>query len=188
MKAALAGAAAAAVWQVPRIEELSIAPDVAQAATTTSGTQTQNLPVNDASLLGTGVTCWGASTSQNTCGTSTLNFAIGNFNVAVTLGGGTARALGVTNQNTGYVNAVIDGIDPPFESCTINVVGSCDAGAFSTPTITRVVNTNGSVGVSNNQTDTVCNESTDTTQGCFAGCFNPRLANSMTVTVACVSA
>src|SRR4051794_16986028 len=45
MKAALAGVAAAAVWQAPRIEGLSVAPDVAQAASCTGGTATSG-PLN----------------------------------------------------------------------------------------------------------------------------------------------
>ena len=40
MKAALGGVAAAAVWSAPRIEGLSVAPDVAQAASCTGGTAT----------------------------------------------------------------------------------------------------------------------------------------------------
>src|SRR4029077_2721851 len=75
MKAALAGAAAAAVWEAPRIEGLSVAPDVAQAASCTGGTvnsPTFSAVSHSVGNLGEVQFCWGAL-SGTACTNRTLN-------------------------------------------------------------------------------------------------------------------
>ena len=114
MKAALAGAAAAAVWQAPRIEGLSVAPDVAQAATGTCVGGTALFTKNsNGALLGR---CWGTTNLAGAaCGGATVNTALPaawNFDAVLTFGG-EWTTLGASN---GFVTIDVNGIDPPFET------------------------------------------------------------------------
>jgi hypothetical protein len=129
MKAALAGAAAAAVWQAPRIEGLSVAPDVAQAATGTCvGGTTQFVKNSNGALLGR---CWGNTELVGAaCGVATVNTALPapwSFDAVLTFGG-EWTTLGSSN---GFVTIDVNGIDPPFERCTANITGACSGNTFS---------------------------------------------------------
>ena len=122
MKAAVGGAAAVAVWSAPRIEGLSIAPDIASAASCTGGTASYNKASNDCGYYGD-TECWGG----NCCNT----VAYGPVNVPNTgspliqLNGNIG---GSVNDDNGFINMTLSNIDPPFRSCTINVSGNCNNG------------------------------------------------------------
>jgi hypothetical protein len=125
MKAALAGVAAAAVWQAPRIEGLSVAPDVAQAQSCTNGTATSgqlDAPEFKVGLALDNGFCWGTIVSQgDECtGTRTVDLSIpGNsFAATVELSG---FAWANKTQNSGQMAVTVNGIDPPFQSCTFDV-------------------------------------------------------------------
>lgn len=128
MRAALGGASAAAVFVAPRIEGFSLSPDYAAAAscTDTSG----NLTFNTEKPGGCAVICWGTKNGNTSggCGglcangccsdeTQNLQLPGTNFNLRFDMGG-TAACAGCTD-NAGYRYA-INGIDPPFQSCTLN--------------------------------------------------------------------
>ena len=143
MKAALAGAAAAAVWSAPRIEGLSIAPDVAQAAscTTPSPDTTTHAAEIDFNLI---QQCWGHLELTDNCTDFTVTRNALNFNIGVRIGGDDGGPIFLGG---GFVRVTVNGIDPPFQRCTVNVQANCVLGlvrnaAFGTP-ITFPVNSNG---------------------------------------------
>ena len=124
MKAALAGVAAAAVWQAPRIEGLSVAPDVAQAASCTGGTV--NSPVQNAvsHLVGLGINqlCWGGL-SGNLCTNRTVTATIpnNNFGFSVNASGYVQNLIAGGTINNGSLAVTVNGIDPPFQSCFVRI-------------------------------------------------------------------
>ena len=120
MKAALAGAAAAAVWQAPRIEGLSIAPDVAQAASCLPVTPLAVTHAGDRDILNE---CWGTRQPLGGCtGFNVGPEAHGRFNLALNIDGSDA---GIPGEGLGGANTSINGIDPPFQSCTANLQANC---------------------------------------------------------------
>jgi hypothetical protein len=125
MKAALAGAAAAAVWSAPRIEGLSIAPDVAQAASCTSpSADTTNHPATTSLTLVE--QCWGVlNAGAISCSDFTQNRNALKFNIGVRIGGDDGGDL---FNGGGFVKVTINGIDPPFQRCTVNVQANCFIG------------------------------------------------------------
>ena len=151
MKAALAGAAAAAVWSAPRIEGLSIAPDVAQAAScvnpsadTTNHAATTSLTFVEQ--------CWGVlNAGAISCSDFTVTRNAGRFNIGVRIGGDDGGDL---FNGGGFVKVTINGIDPPFQRCTVNVQANCFIGligglnAEGSPD-RFVINNNGTFPVSN---------------------------------------
>jgi len=140
MKAALAGVAAAAVWQAPRIEGLSVAPDVAQAASCTGGTV--NSPVQNAVShsvgLGINQLCWGGL-SGNLCTNRTVTATIpnNNFGFSVNASGYVQNLIAGGTINNGSLAVTVNGIDPPFQSCFVRInptatLTDCGGGPGST--------------------------------------------------------
>jgi len=115
MKAALAGAAAAAVWQAPRIDGLSIAPDIAQAANCGAVPARNVIHASDQNVL---TQCWG--NLFGVCNDTVFTpAAFGKFTIGISIDG--------TDVGTGFgfVNVNLAGIDPPFQSCTASVIANC---------------------------------------------------------------
>ncbi len=132
IQAAVAGAGAVAVWSAPRIEGLSLAQDTAAAASCVSGTWTANQPIQNAGSDA----CWSATNTP--CQQVNLTFAgTGSTDFAVT--GALNGSYAAPNQGNGLLNVTVNGIEPPFQSCTVTVNGTCSQG---TPTQTRVGGTN----------------------------------------------
>lgn len=121
IQAAVAGAGAVAVWSAPRIEGLSLAQDTAAAASCVSGTWTANQPVDNAHAEA----CW--SSTNTPCQQVNLLFAgTGSTDFAVT--GALNGSYAAPNQGNGLLNVTVNGIEPPFQSCTVTVNGTCKQG------------------------------------------------------------
>jgi len=132
MKAALAGVAAAAVWQAPRIEGLSVAPDVAQAASCTGGTV--STPTFIAAEVGVGIGeqrfCWGGILSGTTCdndNTQSATIAGNNFGITVIPSGYVENAVLGGTINNGSLGITVNGIDPPYQSCVVSFNSAANA-------------------------------------------------------------
>lgn len=131
MKAALGGAVAGAAFVAPRVAGFSVAPDYAAAASCIGD---QNTSVNrQSSDRCLNVKCWGNFNSGGICACNCnaigpLSNSVANFNLTVNGSGG---AGGVTCGKNGTFNIAINGIDPPFQTCTVNVNGNCP-GTFLT--------------------------------------------------------
>ena len=150
MKAALAGAAAAAVWSAPRIDGLSIAPDVAQAASCVnpSADTTTHAAQVSATLV---EQCWGVlNAGAISCSDFTVTRNAGRFNIGVRIGGDDGAEI---FNGGGFVKVTINGIDPPFQRCTVNVQTRCELGLLNSPAfgspINFVINNNGTFPLSN---------------------------------------
>jgi len=120
MKVALGGAVAAAAWSAPRIEGLSLAPDYAAAASCTGGTAgeiTKNS--NNCGYYGD-TECFG----NNCCGSWGFS---ANIASKFTLNG---NISGDVSGDNGNVQMTINGIDPPWQRCTVNVGGTCNNASF----------------------------------------------------------
>lgn len=122
IKAAVAGTAAAVVWSAPRIDGLQIIPDYAAAASCTSpGVSNTNFSASDCGggLIGA---CWGNNTgSWGSCPCSDKSYSVSpgfNFVVSGNVGGG-------IQDDSGFINVSVNGIDPPFQKCTVEVNGAC---------------------------------------------------------------
>ena len=133
MKAALGGAAAAAVWSAPRIEGLSLAPDYAAAASCTGGSMGEQSHNSNNCDSGT-TECWG----NNCCGTFNWDQQI--VASRFTWNGSLA---GNVNTDSGNVSVNVNGIDPPFQRCTVNVSGNCNNGGSFRGGGSLVFNNNG---------------------------------------------
>lgn len=137
MKAALAGAAAAAVWTAPRIEGLSVAPDVAQAQTCTdtvvNGTHAAVIQSDPTRLE-----CWGLL-EGGACNdfTETLTL-LAPFTATIRIGGSDFATPG---PGFGFVQLTVNGIDPPFESCQATITTNC-AVISTSETLLHTFNTN----------------------------------------------
>jgi hypothetical protein len=124
MKAALAGVAAAAVWQAPRLEGLSVAPDVAQAASCAGGTVDSPVQTAVGHSVGIGVNqlCWGGL-AGNACTNRTVSAAIpgNNFGFDVNASGFVQNLVLGGTINNGSLAVTVNGIDPPFQSCFVRI-------------------------------------------------------------------
>lgn len=151
-RVAVAGAAAGAVWAAPRIEGMSIAPDYAAAASGNNANKTTPALASSASrgyncfCFGFGnaccVVCWSGTNGSNcsgaVCGNCTNNctgtqntqLIVPTFNNpnAITMNG--ALSGNVRDANAA-LNLVLNGIDPPFQQCTVAVNGVCNSGSFT---------------------------------------------------------
>ena len=144
MKAALAGVAAAAVWSAPRIEGLSVAPDVAQAASCVnpSADTTNHAATTSLTLV---EQCWVLNAGAISCSDFTVTRNAGRFNIGVRIGGDDGGEL---FEGGGFVKVTVNGIDPPFQRCTVNVQANCFIGflggltASGSP-VNFVINNNG---------------------------------------------
>ena len=143
MKAALGGVAAAAVWQAPRIEGLSIAPDVAQAATCfppapAAASHTSETQIPFAS------NCWGNS-DFGICGIQVLNLGTAPFTASATIGAGTWGP--VPGSNNAAINVNVAGLNTTTRRCTVALAGTgCGSGRsfFASPSsVTFGPNTTG---------------------------------------------
>lgn len=181
MKAALGGVAAAAVWQAPRIEGLSIAPDVAQAATCIGG----NATATHNSTSNIGFVCWG-NAPLGGCGSFTMNLPTidGRFNASVTVGGGEGIILILPDNQNGFANVTVGGIDPPYEACTVTLNGTCNTATTGFPKVRTFVANATDVGlVATPPSGGRCNESDPT---CRFACTGDGGPVSITANVACV--
>ena len=137
MKAALGGVVASGVFLAPRIEGLSIVPDYAAAASCTSGSSnTGALAANDCNnLIGC---CWGNEDNAATCacGNKSYNLSASGITMTGNYGGG-------CNGDNGFVNFAVSGIDPPFQSCTASVTGTCTGSSGVGNVTWRSSNTSG---------------------------------------------
>ena len=161
MKAALGGAAAGAVFVAPKVAGFSIAPDYAAAASAACGTNgTTNGGFSresvDPNLCL--VNCWGnkngnwSATCGGLCGdgccadhntvTRLPNATNGPFILNFTVGGRVG--------NSGRWNYNINGIDPPFQSCNVQVNANCNFNGTANTTF----NANGS----RNENNATCND------------------------------
>lgn len=137
MKAALGGAAAGAAFVAPKIAGFSVAPDYAAAASAACGANGTTNGTTGGTSVGMDhcyVNCWGNKNanwgwdcdclSDNSCCsdvTTTLKLANstnGPFVLAFTRGGRVG--------NSGRWNYNINGIDPPFQSCNVQVNANCN--------------------------------------------------------------
>jgi hypothetical protein len=118
IQGAAAGAAAVAVWSAPRIEGLSLAQDTAAAASCTAGNYSSTLAAN-----GSG-NCWD-DLNNNTCTTVALPAFTSN-SAHFSVSGNAAGDFGPAA--TGSTTITVNGIDPPFEPCTVTVSGGCSGG------------------------------------------------------------
>jgi hypothetical protein len=138
MKAALAGAAAAAVWQVPRIEGLSVAPDVAQAATCAPSSDTES--ITGESRLPGALWCWGAVNIVSGCEPGdTTNLTAGIFSATAVLSGEWDNS--VTNGTLVFTPT---SINVPSRVCTVNLNVDCPIDRNPVPLggVTTTFNTN----------------------------------------------
>ena len=84
------------------------------------------------------------------CSDFTVNRNALNFNIGVRIGGDDGGAIFLGG---GFVKVTVNGIDPPFQRCTVNVQANCELGlitnaAFGSP-INFVINNNGTFPASN---------------------------------------
>ena len=132
MKAALGGVAAAAVWQAPRIEGLSIAPDVAQAATcVTPAAASASHPSN--TLIPFVSNCWG-NTAAGACAVQPLNIVATPFSASAVIGAGTWGPG--PGSNNAAINVTVAGLNAPTRRCTVALTGNgCGGGRifFASP-------------------------------------------------------
>ena len=134
MKAALGGAAAAAVFTAPRIEGFSTAPNYASAVTTpacanANGNATLNKTSQSCSFLNNWDCCWGGR-SGSTCnpaivGTTTVTpqVEVPPYNVP-TLEASIAGRL----RNDGSYSLTLNGFDDgkQWNRCVVSVSGDCN--------------------------------------------------------------
>lgn len=154
LKAAIGGAAAAAVFVAPRIEGFSVAPDYASAASCTSGSGFTSHDTNGVACLGNG--------NAGFCGNWTSGaFAVTANNTAPILYA-TASLSGSLNGNDGNVNVNVNGItNNANQNCTtrsnsVNQNSGCGGWDTSNAAMVKVNNT----GLSNlvsNRNDRNCN-------------------------------
>jgi hypothetical protein len=183
MKAALAGAAAAAMWQAPRIQGLSVAPDVAQAASCTSVGPAALGGSPHAAVVAGGDQCWGGR-SGGICQTFTFlsPLALQPFAVGVVIAGDDA---GTAFTGFGFGNVNVSGIDPPWNFCTVTLQANCTLGAPST-TITRIVRANGQTALSNVPSTNLCTPTSTVASGCQFSCNEiGAVPANVTVNVSC---
>lgn len=138
MQAALGGVAAGSTFLAPRISGFSVAPDYASAASAAcgnTGNTTSSMNYTSDGMIGCAVNCWGNTTGWYSwnCGnlacddscckdyTKTLkipNATNGPFVVDFNAGG---RVV-----NSGRWDYNVNGIDPPFQSCNVQVASNCN--------------------------------------------------------------
>lgn len=140
MQAALGGVAAGSTFLAPRISGFSVAPDYASAASAAcgnTGNTTSSMNYASVGMNGCLINCWGNKNADNTgsggcycvyspencCSdfTKTLkipNATNGPFVVDFNAGG---RVV-----NSGRWNYNVNGIDPPFQSCNVQVASNCN--------------------------------------------------------------
>lgn len=159
MKAAVGGAVAVGAFAAPRIEGFSLVPDYAAAASgddqeltagpiDTATSRALKAPLCQQACC---VTCWNGSGAfvqcaratctcgtHKTCGSPTNNAYTGSLVANKNSPSGETIKLdyslwgpteGCSNE-TPALNLALSGIDPPFQSCAIEVTGSCDQGTF----------------------------------------------------------
>lgn len=171
LKAALGGAAAGVAWSAPRIEGLSISPDYAQAASCVGANVIFTKNAND-DCCGN-QECWGNGScfacTGNGCGNAGYNFNVAPKPFVIS-----GNINGSCNGDDGRINITVNGIDPPFQRCTVNVTGNCnDSGSFRT---------NGGSVFNNN--GTVNNILVDCQGG--GGCWQPDPTGQIILNVTCV--
>lgn len=130
MRAALGGAVAGAVFVAPRVAGFTVAPNYAAAASCTSGNA--NLAFDSTKPTLCAVICWGNKNGNSAfacgcnnciCSDETQNLTLPGTNFSLRFDvGGTAGCFGCS-KNGGY-RYEINGIDPPFQQCTLNFGGS----------------------------------------------------------------
>lgn len=187
MKAALGGAAAAAVLTAPRIEGFSFAPDFAaassQCAENTQVGGTSTLTKTSPRCNSCSLCCWGTVDSigclPGNChdtvvaGSIIVPAASGNFTspqVTAAVKGQVKRAPGALNP--GLVTVMLSDftVNEPFASCTVAISGSCTAGStFNTSAPSTVFTQNASF---------------DSNIWCSGGGLTPR--GTVTIAVTCV--
>ena len=164
LRAALGGAAAAAVFVAPKIEGFSIAPDYAAAGTCRvdpsrsaaiggSKVSVDCCSQTLTSLCFGGAGCASSCTGNINCGTpnfsvptadGTLNIPLNNIapvqNITLTYRVGGATREYITDwNNDSVVRASLSGL-PANKSCTVNINGTCGAGTFSISDANHVTN------------------------------------------------
>lgn len=118
LKAAIGGAAAGAVFVAPRVESFSLAPDYAAASSCAGGDGT-DLVFNQTNCMVL-TYCWG----NTCCGAKNQNMTIDSrFVLSFTIDG--------TVVNNGKWSFNLNGIDPPWQSCRVNVSGTCAVGGYN---------------------------------------------------------
>ncbi len=142
MRAALGGAVAGAVFVAPRVAGFSVAPSYAAAASCTSGAGSPAL--NSAKPDLCAVICWGnkngnagdpfgCGCNNCKCSDETQNLSLPGTNFSLRFDvGGTAGCFGC-GKNGGY-RYQINGIDPPFQQCTLTFGGSSNCNSPATIT------------------------------------------------------
>ena len=127
MKAAIGGAAAGAAFVAPRVSGFSVVPDYASAASCVGN---QNTSVVHTSQEKCGnIYCWGNFDSGSfpciNCrcnGFGPLNASASTFGMTINGNGG---AGGVYCGRNGTFSITVNGIDPPFQQCTVAINGNC---------------------------------------------------------------
>ena len=164
LRAALGGAAAAAVFVAPRVEGFSIAPDYAAAGTCRVDPSRSGVVGGSKVLVRCcsqdlttlcygGLGCASSCTGVIDCGTpnfnvptvnGTLNIPLNNVapvqNITLTYRVGGATREYITDwNNDSVVRASLSGL-PANKSCTVNINGTCGAGTFSISNANHVTN------------------------------------------------
>lgn len=129
IKAAIGGTLGGAVFAMPRIEGLSIAPDYASAGSI-SGCNSSANTTNTKGNVGFNTTyhgcvyyCWGNTNfgcnGDSACNNSNKNITAGPFSVNMSV---TGRAYPSNSRYSFNMN----GIDSPFQHCQVAVVTNCN--------------------------------------------------------------
>lgn len=130
MKAALGGAVAGAAFVAPRVVGFSVAPDYAAAASCT-GNQTTEVN-RTSSVKCANIHAWGGFNSGSCFSCNSTSFGplsntVLNFTLTVNGSGG---AGGIYCGRNGDFNIAVNGMDPPFQQCKVNMSGIC-GGTFT---------------------------------------------------------